>query len=152
MTNHPRAWGSLALTALLTLTLLAACGLGPKEKPVVAPSLIQSPEKKLITVSELNDNAHIILEAAQVLIVRLPIDAIPGREWSLVDLKPGVLTASAPKFERVSMVVNEGDATGTIVWHFTPEAAGTVALKFELRRPRSLDAAVQAVNYTVTVK
>ncbi len=152
MTIHLRAWGSLGLSLAVALTLLAACGTADRAKPVVAPSLIQNPEKRSITVSDANDGATILLGPAQELIVSLRLGVLQGREWSLVDMKPGVLKAPAPKFEREGLDVNWNDAEGAMVWRFKPEAAGTVALRFDLRRPRNVAPADRTVTYTVTVK
>jgi predicted secreted protein len=152
MTKHLRASGRLALPLAVALTLLAACGTADKTKPAVVPSLIQSPEKKSITVSDRNDGATILLGSTQQLIVSLQLDVLKGREWSLVDMKPGVLLAPPPKFEREGLDANWNDAEGAMVWRFKPEAAGTVALRFELRRPRDLALPERTVNYTVTVK
>jgi predicted secreted protein len=145
-----RAWSGLALS--LSFALLVACGSAPKEKPPVKPSVVEKPGQKSITVSDANELAHVFLESHQTLVVSLPLTATQGREWSLVDLKPGVLAASGPKFERESLDVNWNDAEGFSVWRFKPEAPGTVGLRFELRRPRELQPAVRTLTYTVTVK
>lgn len=152
MTIHLRARGSLGLSLAVALTVLAACGTADKTKPAPVPSLIQSPEKRSITVTDQNDAATILLGPTQELIVSLHLGVLKGREWSLVDMKPGVLAAPAPRFEREGLDANWNDAEGAMVWRFKPQAAGTVALRFELRRPRDLTPAERTVSFTVTVK
>ena len=142
----------LAPALSLSFTLLAACSTAEKVKPPVVQSVVQSPGQKSIAVSGDQSGASIVLESAQELVVSLSIGATAGREWTLVDLKPGVLAVAGLKFERALRNTNPDEAEGTTVWRFRPEAAGTVVLRFDLRRPRSLLPAVQTVTYSVTVK
>lgn len=139
--------------------LLAGCSMlglskPPEPKPAAAPApvLIQGAGQKSITVGDDKSGAAIALEPAQELVVRLPLLATTGREWSLVDLAPGVLAVQSTSFERAPRDVNFGEAAGSSIWHLRAVAAGTVTLRFDLRRPRSLDPAVQTVTYAVTVK
>lgn len=139
--------------------LLAGCSMlglskPPEPKPVAAPVpvLIQSAGQKTISVGDDKSGAAIVLEPAQELVVRLPLIATTGREWSLVDLAPGVLAVQSTSFERAPRDVDGSEAAGSSIWHFRAVAAGTVTLRFDLRRPRSLDPAVQTVTYAVTAK
>ncbi len=136
----------------LSLVLLAACATAERPKPPVVQSVVQSPGQKSVAVSGEQSGASIILEPAQELVVNLPIDGTAGREWTLVDLKPGVLVASGSKFERALRNANVDEADGATVWRFRAEAPGTVALRFDLRRPHSLLPAVQTVSFSVTVR
>jgi len=127
-------------------------GAAAASAPAPRPVLIQNTGGRSITVGDDKSGASIELEPAQELVVRLPLLATTGREWSLVDLAPGVLSVQSTSFERASRDTNIFEAAGSSVWHFKPVAAGTVTLRFDLRRPRSLDPAVQTVTYAVTVK
>lgn len=148
MTLFSRAAG----LTLAAAALLAACSTPELPKAAPPPPPVAHPGARLVTVSDANAGASVTLDAAQELVVSLPSGVGADLEWSLVDLKPGVLTLSSSKFERArrDMSVQEGD--GSIVWHFKPQTAGTVTLTFDLRRPRSLLPAVQTVVYTVTVQ
>ena len=150
-TTKKRASGRRLLPLALPLVLLAACSTADKAKPVVVQSVVQSPGQRSVSVSAEKSGASIVLERAQELIVILPLDPTTGREWTLVDLRPGVLAMQSSTFARALRNTYDDGAGGTSVWRFTPEAAGSVALKFDLRRPRSLDPAVRTVTYTVTI-
>jgi predicted secreted protein len=132
--------------------VLAACGTpeAPKAPPPVPP--VASPGHRSVTVTEQNAGASVTLEASQELIVRLPVGATAGLEWSLVDLQPGVLVLQNSKFERALRNTNTEEAAGSTVWQLRPQAAGNVTLNFELRRPRSLQAAARTITYRVTVQ
>jgi predicted secreted protein len=147
---HTRS--SLALTTTL-VALLSACSSVPEvPKPPPLPPVIQAAGQRVLTVTDANAGAAVVLETTQTLMVRLPIGTASGFEWSLVDLKPGVVSAIGPKFERAPRNANPAEADGAAVWRFKPETVGTVALSFELRRPRTLLPAVQTLRYDVTVK
>jgi predicted secreted protein len=152
MTNRTRATRHAAM--MLATALLAACSTTEKAAPaaVAAPSAVQNPGRKAVNVSEAQSGAAVVLERGQQLVVTLPLSATSGYQWSPVDLKPGVIAAIGSTFERASRDVSNDEATGAEVWRFAPEAAGTVSLRLELRRPRSLELATQTVSYTVTVK
>lgn len=127
------------------LMLLAACATPPPPQPEI--------DRYGVNVAAEHSGSKITLEPGQELVVRLTTIASPTSEWSLVDFKPGVLTgASAPKFEREIEASNPIQAVGNEVWRFRPAAAGTVTLKFDYRRMRTLDPATQTVTYTVTVR
>ena len=148
MTLTLRAWSGLIVAA----AVLAACGTpeAPKAPPPVPP--VASPGHRSVTVTEQNAGASVTLEASQELIVRLPVGATAGLEWSLVDLQPGVLALQNSKFERALRNTNTEEAAGSTVWQLRPQAAGNVTLNFELRRPRSLQAAARTITYRVTVQ
>ena len=146
MTLTLRTWSGLTLAA----ALLAACA--TPEKPKAPPPPVAAVGQRLVAVSDANAGAAVTLESAQELVVRLPTEGAAGLEWMLVDPKPGVLTLLSSKFERALRNTNVEEAAGATVWHFRPQAAGSVALKFELRRPRSLQPPTQTVGYDVTVK
>lgn len=148
MTPTLRTWSGLALVA----TLLAACATSEKPKAAPPPPAVASPGQRVVTVSDANAGAGVTLEPAQELVVRLPIEAAKGLEWSLATLKPGVLTVESTKFERALRNTNVEEAAGATVWHFRPQASGVVTLSFELRRPHTLQPPSQTVSYDVTVK
>jgi predicted secreted protein len=159
MMNRTQAMRPVALAILAALlaacstACLTACSTAERAAPVVAPpSVVQSPGRKAVNVTEAQSGAAVVLESGQQLIVTLPLSATSGLQWSPVDLKPGVITAIGSTFERASRDVSNDEATGAEVWRFAPEAAGMVALRLELRRPRSLAPAAQTVSYSVTVK
>jgi len=143
-----RVHSTLALAAVL----LAACSTPEATKTPLPPPAIANPAQRALTVTSENTGAGITLESTQALIVRLPIRATAGLEWSLVDLKPGVLAMQSSKFERALRNAGPGEDNGDVVFRLAPQAAGTVTLNFELRRPHSLLPAVQAVSYDVIVK
>jgi len=148
MTLTLRAWSGLIIAA----AVLAACATpeAPKAPPPVPP--VASPGHRSVTVTEQNAGASVTLESSQELIVRLPVGATAGLEWSLVDLQPGVLTLQSSKFERALRNTNTEEAAGSTIWQLRPQAAGNVTLNFELRRPRSLQAAARTITYRVTVQ
>ena len=93
------------------------------------------------------------LRQDQELQVRLATRSTTGHVWSLVEMSPGVLAQQgASSFEREGLVSNIGEAAGFEVFRFKPVAAGATALKFELRRPRDLDPAIQQASFAVSVK
>ena len=143
-----RTWSGLTLVAML----LAACASSDKPKAPPPPATVASPGQRVVTVSDANAGAGVTLESAQELVVRLPTGAATGLEWSLVDLKPGVLAVQSTRFERALRNTNVEEAAGATVWHFRPQASGAVTLSFELRRPHSLQPPSQTVSYAVTVK
>jgi predicted secreted protein len=152
MTNRTRAMRCTA--TMMATALLAACSTAQKAPPAAAaaPSVVPNAGRKAVNVSESQSGAAVVLERGQQLVVTLPLSATSGYRWSPVDLKPGVIAAIGSTFERASRDVSNDEAAGAEVWRFTPEAAGTVSLRLELRRPRSLELATQTVSYTVTVK
>ena len=149
MTLFSRVAG-LTLAAAALLAACSAPGL-PKATPPPPPP-VAHPGARLVTVSDANAGASVTLDAAQELVVSLPIGVAAGLEWSLVDLKPDVLTLSSSKFERGRSDMSDQEGDGAIVWHFKPKTAGTVTLTFDLRRPRSVLPAVRTVIYNVTVQ
>jgi predicted secreted protein len=149
MTPTPRVWSGVTLAA----ALLAACSTPEKTKTPPPASAVMSPGQRQVTVSETNAGASVMLESTQELSVRLVDAPTSGLEWSLVDLKPGVLALMGSRFERVVRHDNNDDgSSGVVVWRFTPQAPGVVTLNFALRRPHSLLPAVQTITYDVSVK
>jgi hypothetical protein len=152
MTKKMRAWGTLMLW--VPLVLVAACSTEEKVKPAPVQKVVQSPGKAVVTVNEFSDGASVVLDANQELRVELPDSAYSvnsNMDWSVADLKPGVLDVLGSKFERAG----EGymmDAAGTTIWRLKPLAAGRVTLKFELRKLRSLEPPKRTLTYDVTVK
>ena len=140
----------LAIAALL---VLAACASRDAVKAPPPPrSVIQGPAQRTLVVTASDSGAPIVLEPAQQLTVRLPVNVTAGLEWSLVDAKPGVVSVAGPKFERALRNTDIGEAAGASIWQFGAQASGAVTLSFELRRPRTLQPPVQTVSYSVTVK
>lgn len=136
----------------VAVAVLAACSTPELPKGPVPPPTLANPGHRSLTVSDADAGANITLGPTQELLVRLPIGPTAGLEWSLVDLKPGVLAVQASKFERALRNTNTEEAAGAMVWQLRPQAAGVVTLSFELRRPRSLQPPVQTVAYKVTVQ
>ena len=141
MSSEMKRWSVVGAA----LVLLAACATPPRPAPVV--------DRYGVNVAAEHSGSSITLEPGQELVVRLTTIASPTSEWSLVDFQPGVLEGqTAPKFEREIEASNPVQAVGFEVWRFRPAAAGTVTLKFDYRRMRTLDPATQTVTYTVTVR
>jgi predicted secreted protein len=151
MMKNARRPASAAACCFL-LALISACSTPDKPKPAPVQPVIQSPQKTSLTATDANSGASVVLERTQDLIVRLPLIATTNLEWSLVDLKPGVVTLESSKFERSPRYISAEENPGTMVFVLKPVAAGDVALKFDLRRPHRLEPATQTVTYAVTVK
>ena len=141
----------VALLALLA-TLVAACAAGDKVKPVVAQPVVTAPGQKSVTVTAGQTGAVIELGLEQELVVRLATGVTNGREWSLVDLAPGMLGVNGPVFERDLRTAAFGEAAGTSIWRLRPMAAGAVTLRFEYRRPRKVEPVAEVVTYAVTIR
>jgi len=93
------------------------------------------------------------LRQDQELQVRLATKGTTGHVWTLVEMTPGVLVQQGARtFERESLVTNIAQAAGFEVFRFKPSAPGATTLKFELRRPRDLDPAIQLASFAVSVK
>lgn len=137
---------------MVAFVALASCASGDKPKPVVAQALVKAVGQQSLTVTEAQAGAEIELGREQELIVRLSTRGTSGREWSLVDLAPGVLVATGPKFQRALLGTTDDDASGQSIWRLRPSAAGSVSLRFEFRRPRNTEAAAAVVTYAVTVR
>jgi hypothetical protein len=153
MTNNLRVWSSLALC--VPLALLGACASADKPKPVVVQSVIQAPGKAHVTVSSASDGASVVLDATQELRVDLAIsgwEVANNMDWSVTDLKPGVLTPLGSRFERATRDVNPLESEGSTVWRLKAQAPGQIRLTFGLRRPYSVGASVRSVSFDVTVK
>ena len=140
------------LVTLVTLVMLAGCASGDKPKPVMTQPLVKAVGQQSLTVTEAQAGAEIELGREQELIVRLSTGGTSGREWSLVDLAPGVLVATGPKFQRALLGTTDDDSSGQLIWRLRPSAAGSASLRFEYRRPRNTEAAAAVVTYVVTVR
>ena len=136
----------------MALVMLAGCAAGDKLKPVATQPLIKAVGQQSLTVTEVQAGAGIELGREQELIVRLTTVGTSGREWSLVDLAPGVLVATGPKFQRALIGTTDDDSSGQSIWRLRPSAAGSVSLRFEYRRPRNTEAAAAVLTYVVTVR
>lgn len=154
MTKNLRVWGSLALC--VPLALLGACASADKApKPSVVRSVIQAPGKAHLTVSNADDGASVVLDKAQELRVELSLsgyEVAHNMDWSVAELKPGVLTVLGTRFERAALDVNPLESEGAKVVRLAPQAPGQVRVTFELRSPYSLGAPVKSVSFDVTVK
>ncbi|MDE2627177.1 MAG: protease inhibitor I42 family protein [Burkholderiales bacterium] len=142
----------LPLSLSLCVALLAACGTTQKAAPAAVPAVVSSPGQAVVTVSERQSGASVVLEPTQALVVKLPNDVTSVRDWALIDLQPGVLALQRSTFENAAPRPLGDEYVGTAVWRFVPQAAGTVTLTFELRRPHRVGPAAQTVTYRVTVK
>ena len=151
--HRPRFCRHVPVAAAL-LALLSACSLfdKPGPAPVPTPAVVRSGLLKWVTVSDDRSGASVLLDASQELVVSLPVDAANRLDWTLEPPKPGVLALKSARFERALRSTDSNDAVGDMVWRFTPTAAGSVGLKFDLRRPRSLDPATRTVTFDVTVR
>ena len=144
--------GMRSAASALMLVLLCACAAGDKPTPVPVQPVVKAAGNRAVVVTLEQSGAKVELGLGQELVVRLAVEGTDGREWSLVDLAPGVLNATGPKFERDLLGTTTNDASGQAIWHLKPSAAGTVALRFEYRRPRNVAPAVQVATFTVTVR
>lgn len=152
-TAPSRCRPALCRLGFCTAVLLTSACAGPAVSPVPAPvPTLQSPGRASITVRDDASGSTVVLDRNQELVVRLPDAVIAGTAWSLVGLKPGVLNLRATGFERPQSSPDGADAAGTRIWRFQPEAAGTLAIQFDLKRPQSVEPAVRSVTYTVTVR
>jgi hypothetical protein len=145
------------LRALFIAGLLAldACSTVGEPKPAPPPPRIELPGRHLVTIGEREAGATIVLDAAQELTVRLPLDDLAvtaGLDWLLTDIKPEVLSNGPSKFEVATRDGSSDGLRGDVVWRFTPQAAGSTALRFELRRTHSLDPPTRIATYVVKVK
>lgn len=155
MKNNLRAWSRLALC--VPLALLGACAGSdkPKPVPVVVQSVLQAPGKSVVTVSDRNDGAAVMLEAAQELRVDLQLSAwevANNFDWSLADLKTGMLEPIGSRFERTGRDTNPTESDGSTVWRLKPSGPGRFTLAFALRRPYSTGPSLKTVSFDVTVK
>ena len=137
---------------MAVLVALAGCASGDKPKPVAVQPPVKAVGHQSLTVTEAQAGAEIELGREQELVVRLTSVGTNGREWSLVDMAPGVLVASGPKFQRALVGTTDDDSSGLSIWRLRPSAAGNVSLRFEYRRPRNTEAAAAVVTYAVTVR
>jgi predicted secreted protein len=134
------------LLAVLIAALLAACATPEERERRVDTS------GRIVTLT-LGSANSIELRQDQELQVRLATKATTGHVWSLVEMTSGVLAQQGTSsFERESLVSNIGQAAGFEVFRFKPVAAGATTLKFELRRPRDLDPAIQLASFAVSVR
>lgn len=158
-TGHParRLRTAIALSAAVALS--AGCSIfADRSGPPPPKAEIRAMAFRAVTVSDADSGAPIALAASQPLSVRLATTVVGGLEWSLVEQQPAGVLAVVPApggaasvFER-ALRGTDIDAAGDVVWRFRPLAAGTTSLRFELRRPRTLDPAERVVTYIVTVR
>jgi predicted secreted protein len=143
---------TLCASVCVSLAFVTACStpVAPPPPPPKAP--IQNPGKASLVVTDANADAKIVLDPAQALVVRLPLIPTDGYEWSLVDLKPGVLMLVDSQFERTRRDLDAFENPGETVFRLSAAAAGEVTLNFWLRKPRSLEPAVRVVSFTAMVK
>ena len=144
---------AVALVATLAAALMGACASKP-EGPPPAPvqRVIQGATKSIISVTDTDADARLVLERSQELLIQLPLDVTTGLDWTLVDMKPGVLVLGSTRFERTRRDRNDFENDGDVEFRLKPAASGDVTLTFALRRPRSLLPAVQTLTFAVTVK
>ena len=153
-TRHRRLLLALVPLALAGCSMFGKAASTADEKTAAkpAPSLIRQPGAKTVVVGVVDaGGANIELARDQELTVRLPDTVAGGYEWSLAGFMPGVLDVQGPKFERGRRDGASSEFEGNAVWQFKPATSGMATLRFELRRPNNTAAAIQVVNYTVTV-
>lgn len=153
MTKNLHVWGGLALC--VPLALLGACATGDKPSPVVVQSAIRAPGEAYVAVSDANDAAAVVLDAAQELRVNLSLSAYEvanNLDWSISDLKPGVLTSLGSRFERAARDSSPTESDGSAIWRLKAQAPGRATLSFVLRRAYSVGAPARSVSFDVTVK
>ena len=156
MASRPhRRCGLLLLCS--ALGLLGACAGVDKPKPVlpITQSVLQAPGRTVLTVSDRNDGAAVMLETAQELRVDLQLSAwevANNFDWSLADLKTGMLDPIGSRFERSGRDTNPTESGGSTLWRLKPSGPGRVTLAFALRRPYSTGPSLKTVSFDVTVK
>jgi hypothetical protein len=150
MTTPQRARNVAA--ASLTTLLLAACASTEAPKPAAPQATIEAPTKAWVGVTDAEAGARIVVARTQTLVVSLAVAGNQNSDWSVVDLKPGVLRPAGSKFERALRDTDAEESAGSTVFRFMPEAAGEVTLGFELRLPHAVGAPLRTVSYAVTVK
>lgn len=137
--------GACLLASVLALALAACTTPEERERRVDTGG-------RIVTLT-LGSATSVELRQDQQLQVRLATKATTGHVWSLVEMTTGVLAQQGTSsFEREGLVSNIGQAAGFEVFRFKPVAAGATTLKFELRRPRDLDPAIQLASFAVSVK
>jgi predicted secreted protein len=143
---------TLAFAVGLPSVLLSACASKDALPVAVAQRTIQNPGKSQVEIAEADGGAKVIVQQSQVLVVDLPLLPTEGREWSLVDMKPGVLSVVSSKFELDKRDHDGLASPGDMIIRFKPEAVGDVELNFALRRPHTLEPATKTVTFAVTVR
>jgi predicted secreted protein len=143
---------SIALALVAPIVLLSACASGDTPPAPVVERTIQKPGKARLEVTDIDGGAKVVVDLAQTLVVDLPLLPTEGREWSLVDMKPGVLTLTSSKFERDNRDRDGVESPGEMIFQLKPEATGEVVLNFSLRRPHTLEPATKIITYAVTVR
>jgi len=142
--------GSRRLRLRLSMLALVAC--------VAACTTPEERERRIdtgghVVTLTLGSARSVELRQDQLLQLRLATQGTTGHVWSLVEVTPGVLAQQGPSnFERESLTSNIGQAAGFEVFRFRPMAVGAATLKFELRRPRDLDPAIELASFAVSVK
>lgn len=140
------AWRAALAAALAAALLLAACAT-PEER-----------ERRIdtsghVVVLTAGSAPELTLRMDQELKISLAGEPTFGLEWTLAEMKPGVLAQQGPRsFEREGLVTNFGQGAGSDVFRFKPVAAGATTLKFDYRRPHSLEPASRSVSFTVSVQ
>lgn len=138
--------GAKRLLMLVLAVSIAACATPEERERRVDTS------GRIVTLT-LGSAPSVELRQDQELQVRLATKSTTGHVWSLVEMTTGVLAQQgASSFERESLVSNIGQAAGFEVFRFKAVTPGATTLKFELRRPRDLDPAIQLASFAVSVK
>jgi predicted secreted protein len=114
--------------------------------------VIENATGRPLAVSDERSGARVVLAPAQELLVSLALSTVNGPEWSLVDLPAGVLAVRATTFERALRNTTDDEGAGASIWRFSAASSGHVTLRFELRRPRSVEPAIRSVSFDVTVR
>ena len=82
MPSSLRAWSALALAT----ALLAACSTPEGPQPPPPPRTLEAPGHRVLILTDSDAGANVVLGSTQQLMVRLPIGATRGLEWTLPEL------------------------------------------------------------------
>jgi predicted secreted protein len=142
------AWRRAALPLALAAALAAGCAT-PEERARRVDT-----GGHVVTLG-VGSATSLELRRDQELRVRLVTEPTTRREWMLADNSASDVLApqGGRSFEREPVdAYNLTQAAGYEVFRFKPMAPGTATLRFDYRRPRDLEPAMQSVSFTITVK
>jgi hypothetical protein len=152
MTHLSRADRALLLLSLPVIGLAGCSSFEARPVAAPAPVVISQPGKAALTLTEAGNGARVVLDSAQTLVVSLEVAGNQNNDWVLIGLPAGFTVVTGPRFERAVRSPGADEFSGSTVWHLRAGAVGEYPLLFELRRPRSTQAPLQSVVYTVVVQ